>query len=425
MFWKTLLISAVLVIMVLVTLGWTPAAWLHARIPAPAAPPAPFSESRELGLQDRLLPLVRERRFEQAYSLAAREAPSLGLDPATTLCSAFERAGVRRDGALWLESWFTEHADVPGFANQALPAGVFVSEHLSPAAALRLLRPVVAAHPQEFGPAAALALAALQQAAQGSPGAEALALVDRAGALARTGEEHLLVQRMRADALALQGDTAGALAAHTSVPEGQSIARGERPEYCLQAAVLALQAGREGAASDWFEAAWTAWEDLEADHTERTLPVPDLALASRYALQGRPFQAAEVRQLDASRRSLADAGVQGQRALERLRRFPHLIQELQETDEAGLHRVISELDDTERSIGENAGHLRCLPYSLQVRPLSLALAHALRGEAFERLGQRERSLEHYRRALELFPQAPELRERVRRQTAGGPGPAAG
>lgn len=356
--------------------------------------------------------LLRKARYGEAFAGFERVAPEMGTDPVALMTDSLEHLGPdeQHDGARWLAAWIRRNS--ADRVDSVCAAALFVSEYDSPSRAVALMERVRSQHPGDFLPAATLATVLLHQVGvEGLPPQErdrqvarAEALIGEAQRAARSPEDRRDAQLLEVDLLAFLGRSAEALDLYERI-SGTGVTMRDVAEREWEAAILSLKLGEGRAAAEHFTQTLDSTRRLEAEDSERLTPPVALTLVCRHVLLGERMRAAEVEELDDTVRRLRDRGLEPAAASAPLLELPRLALQIQEGQPGEVRAALGRLEDLEREYGPEGRPVACLTWLTHYRPVTVALTHGLRSEAWHRLGDEAASARHDRLFHELFPQA--------------------
>lgn len=356
--------------------------------------------------------LLKRGRFGEAFAGFERAAPEMGTDPVALMTDALEHLGpqAQRDGARWFGAWIRRHA--ADRVESACTAALFVSEYDSPARAAALMERVYQQHPGDFLPAATLATVLIHRAGVESlPAEEAEPLLARAETLIRDAERHARSPEDRRDArllevdrLAFLGRSAEALDLYERISD-TGVTMRDVAEREWEAAILSLKLGQGQAADDHLAQTLEFTRRLEAEDSERLTPPAALALVCRHVLLRESLREAEVAELEASVQRLRDRGLEPSAVSAPLLALSRLALQIDRGEPAQVRDAIARLDDLERRYGPDGPPVACLTWLTHYRPVTVALTHALRSDAYRRLGDEAAAAQHDRAFEEAFPRA--------------------
>lgn len=356
--------------------------------------------------------LLKRDRFGPAFAVFERAASEMGTDPVALMTDSLEHLGPRaqRDGARWLGAWIRRNA--ADRAESACTAALFVSEYDSPARAAALMERVHAQHPEDFLPAATLATVLIHRVGvEPLPPEESDRLLARAEGLIADAHRHALSPEDRRDAQLLEVDrlaflnrSAEALDLYERISD-TGVTMRDVAEREWEAAILSLKLGQGQAAADHLDQTLEFTRRLEAEDSERLTPPAALALVCRHVLLRQPLRQAEVDELEASVQRLQERGLEASAVSAPLLGLPRLALRIDRGDPAQVREAIAHLEALERQYGPEGPPVACLTWLTHYRPVTVALTHALRSEAWRRLGDEAAAASHDRLFEQAFPRA--------------------
>lgn len=395
---------------------------------ARATPPPPASAALQqpsaVALLDMGQTLIDRGDFDGAFECFTRAGGQMGTSPMGLMSDRIEGGAFKPEAIAWAERWIEEHAAADNFEPNVYTAAVLVSECGTAQRAIRVLEKALARNPGSTGARAALVIVRLEDAlirqVQGDEWTrlieESRPVIEQIAADPRSSSDPQWRAQLKANFLSFTTEREVALESYLRLLNESEMSGPNLLENELVVGTLGLWTGQERLAEEHFRQIISTHGRLENGVAARSWPFPELAVGALYFFSSESPSPQLLRDVTSKLpQRPAPGSNQASTVWGALYQVPSALHTLQTaSDPQRLRQVVAQGNTLEASLPRSVENSHC-PVSLgHAVPLARAVSQLMRAEAYEKLGQPARALEHYRRALEIFPDSSVIKKRLQR-----------